>query len=138
MVANEVLLADKNEPLINLNNAIQIALLHDVLEDTPITKNELQQTFTPEVAHGVDLLSKRKDQPIQEYLQKIKDGPKDIALIKMCDRITNLQKPPASWTSEKIAEYLEESKIILEMLGNSHIYAANRLKLKIEDYRQYI
>ena len=138
MVANEVLIADKNEPAINLENAIQIALLHDILEDTSITKEQLENHFSPQVAHGVDLLTKRKNQPIREYLQRIKEGPKDISLIKMCDRITNLQKPPSSWTSEKIAEYLEESKIILEMLGSSHTYAANRLKSKMESYKQYI
>jgi (p)ppGpp synthase/HD superfamily hydrolase len=138
MVTNEVVIADKNEPLINLQDAIQIALLHDVLEDTSITKEELLQHFNPQVVHGVDLMTKRKNQPIHEYLQRIKDGPKDIALIKICDRITNLQKPPTAWKSEKIIGYLEESNVILEMLGGGHIYAVNRLKLKIESYQQYI
>ena len=138
MVANEVIMADKNVPVMNLKDAVQIALLHDVLEDTPVTKEELSRHFEPQVVHGVDLLTKRKGQPFHDYLQRIKEGPKDIAVIKMCDRIINLQKPPAAWPSSKIADYSDESEMILEMLGDGHVYAANRLKSKIEEYQQYI
>ncbi|MBZ3936103.1 bifunctional (p)ppGpp synthetase/guanosine-3',5'-bis(diphosphate) 3'-pyrophosphohydrolase [Methanimicrococcus blatticola] len=136
MVAAEVMEADKNEPLSNIKDAVQIALLHDVLEDTPITEDEMLQNFEPAVVNGVNLLTKRKGQPLEDYLLGIKNGGSDVSVIKMCDRIVNLQKPPAHWGSEKILEYYEESILILEILGWSSEYVSKRLKGKIELYER--
>lgn len=136
MVADEVTAADRHEPLQNLKDAVQIALLHDVLEDTPITKEEMLKTFDPAVVSGVDLLTKKEGLPIPEYLKKISAGGSDVSTIKMCDRIINLQKPPAHWNSEKISEYYEESLLILEILGWSSEYVSGRLEMKIELYEE--
>ena len=134
MVADEVFSTDRIEPFSNLKDAVQIALLHDVLEDTPITKEEMLLHFSPEVVHGVDLLTKKDGLPLLEYFKGIKDGGRDVSAIKMCDRIINLQKPPAHWNADKIFEYYEESLVILEMFGWSSDYISSRLKVKIELY----
>jgi Guanosine polyphosphate pyrophosphohydrolases/synthetases len=136
MVADEVFSADRIEPFSNIKDAVQIALLHDVLEDTPITKEEMLLHFSPEVVHGVDLLTKKDGLPLSEYFKGIKDGGRDVSAIKMCDRIINLQKPPKHWNADKIFEYYEESLVILEMFGESHLYVSKRLKLKIELYEE--
>jgi Guanosine polyphosphate pyrophosphohydrolases/synthetases len=136
MVADEVFSADRIEPFSNIKDAVQIALLHDVLEDTPITKEEMLLHFSPEVARGVDLLTKKDGLPLLEYFKGIKDGGRDVSAIKMCDRIINLQKPPAHWNADKIFEYYEESLVILEMFGWSSDYISSRLKLKIELYEE--
>ena len=136
MVAGEVFSADRIEPFSNLKDAVQIALLHDVLEDTPITEEEMLLHFSPEVIHGVDLLTKKDGLPLLEYFKGIKDGGRDVSAIKMCDRIINLQKPPASWNADKILEYYEESLVILEMFGWSSAYISGRLRLKIELYEE--
>lgn len=136
MVAGEVLMADRIEPLSNLKDAVQIALLHDVLEDTPITKEEMLASFEPSVVHGVDLLTKKEGVPFSDYFPGIKDGGADVSIIKMCDRIVNLQEPAAHWTAEKIAKYHEESLVILEMFGWSSRYVSERLRMKIELYEE--
>jgi len=136
MVADEVFSADRIEPFSNIKDAVQIALLHDVLEDTPITKEEMLLHFSPEVVHGVDLLTKKDGLPLLEYFKGIKDGGRDGSAIKMCDRIINLQKPPAHWNADKIFEYYEESLVILEVFGGSSDYISSRLKLKIELYEE--
>jgi Guanosine polyphosphate pyrophosphohydrolases/synthetases len=136
MVADEVFSADRIEPFSNLKDAVQIALLHDVLEDTPVTKEEMLLHFSPEVVHGVDLLTKKDGLPLLEYFKGIKDGGRDVSAIKMCDRIINLQKPPTSWNADKILEYYEESLVILEMLGESHLYVSKRLEFKIRLYEE--
>ena len=59
-------------------------------------------------------------------------------MVKLADRITNLQTPPEQWSKEKIAEYLKESKFIFSCLKNSNIYLAKRLEEKMEDYKQYL
>ncbi|WNY23956.1 hypothetical protein MmiHf6_12800 [Methanimicrococcus hongohii] len=136
MVADEVTAADRTVPLENFKNAVQIALLHDVLEDTPITKDEMLQYFEPEVVHGIDLLTKKEGLPLLDYLEGIKAGGSDVSVIKMCDRIINLQRLPVHWKADKILEYYEESVLILEMLGWSSEYVSWRLRLKIELYEE--
>ncbi|MDY0266035.1 MAG: hypothetical protein RBQ94_00035 [Methanimicrococcus sp.] len=94
MVADEVFAAHQKEPFSNIENAVQIALLHDVLEDTHIMENEMLQHFSSDVVSGVKLLTKHKGQSLRDYLSGIKKGGADISKIKMCDRIINLQRLP--------------------------------------------
>lgn len=136
MVANEVLAADKEEPLDDLKSAVQIALLHDVLEDTKVTGKEMLKHFQPQVVHGVDLLTKKEGLPIPDYLLNIQDGGIDVSAIKMCDRIVNLQRPPAHWGADKLEEYYDESILIFEILGENHDYVSRRLDMKIDLYEE--
>lgn len=136
MVADEVLAADKHEPLDNLTDAVQIALLHDVLEDTPVTEKEMLKHFKPTIVHGVDLLTKKEGLPLPDYLLNIQEGGTDVSAIKMCDRIVNLQKPPAHWDAKKIEDYYDESILIFEILGENHEYASRRLDMKIDLYEE--
>ncbi len=70
-------------------------------------------------------------------LQALAEGPAQYALVKLCDRITNLQPPPQTWNQDKIANYHQESQLILARLGHAHAATARRLREKIEHYRQY-
>ena len=141
MVADEVVLAHQEEAIEGIHRALQMALLHDVLEDTSVTAQELSSHFEQAVVDGVVLLSKTcngQKLAFGEYIDRLSSAGRDVALVKLCDRITNLQPPPKFWKAEKIAAYLEESKIILGALGRRHSYAARRLASKIEEYRQYL
>jgi len=141
MVTNEVIFANQEEDVENLDVILQMALLHDVLEDTPTTVQELSLHFEQPVVDGVALLSKKcngQKFSFAEYIDRLKGASKEVALVKLCDRITNLQRPPEFWKTEKILAYLQESKTILDALGGCHFYAARRLALKIDDYRQYL
>lgn len=52
-----------------------VALLHDVVEDTPITLNDLrEQGFTAEVVTAVDCLTKRQDEILGDYLNRVKSN----------------------------------------------------------------
>ncbi|KAF1071196.1 MAG: Bifunctional (p)ppGpp synthase/hydrolase SpoT [Pseudomonas citronellolis] len=140
MVANEVLALDREQPLPRLAETVQIALLHDVIEDTPVRRAELQPLFGGFVADGVQVLSKIVDEaklPLEEYLRRLAEGPWQYALVKLCDRITNLQPPPATWSREKIIGYHAEAQRILEVLGFVHEGAARRLRHKIDNYHRY-
>jgi (p)ppGpp synthase/HD superfamily hydrolase len=55
-------------------------------------------------------------------------------MVKLCDRITNLQPPPKHWTAEKMASYRDEALIILGQLGEANLFLAERLKIKIDTY----
>ncbi|GHV48624.1 hypothetical protein FACS1894204_12980 [Synergistales bacterium] len=140
-VCMEVLIADKHTENFNLKLAVQTALLHDILEDTDTTSLELEQQFGGLVVFCVKSLTKNKELPkaerIADSLERIKSCPKEVWAVKLADRITNLQKPPKSWSLDKIAKYREEAKMIHSELRDGNHYLAERLSRQIETYRKY-
>lgn len=122
MVAMEVIAALTREDGLDGDLAVQCALLHDVIEDTETTREDLENEFGPEVFEGVLALSKSnilksKQEKMADSLVRIKQQPREVWMVKLADRITNLQPPPAHWDSEKVERYREEGKLILNELG---------------------
>jgi (p)ppGpp synthase/HD superfamily hydrolase len=146
MVAMEVIAALEKETGLDGNLAVQCALLHDTIEDTDTTYDDLVESFGPLVADGVQSLSKddavgkhlpnhqRKARQMADSLERIKKQPKEIWIVKMADRITNLQPPPKYWTPEKINRYREEALQIHSQLQEGSSSLANRLEAKIKHY----
>ena len=122
--------------------AVQCALLHDVIEDTEATYEQLLTVFGPAVAAGVLALSKDKALAAQvqlaDSLERIKQQPSEIWMVKLADRITNLQRPPAYWSQEKIARYWKEALEIHQVLGAASPLLAQRLLEKAEAFREYV
>ena len=137
-VATEILCA--HEPgAVDVNFAMQCALLHDVLEDTKIGREALAKEFSDEVAAGVAALTKNSALPptlqMPDSLWRIRQSKPEVAMVKMADRITNLEPAPSHWTAEKRLEYRAEANQILEALRNAHAGLATRLELKIAAYQ---
>ncbi|WP_149208117.1 RelA/SpoT family protein [Flavobacterium johnsoniae] len=120
--------------------SIAAALLHDVVEDTPITVEDIERMFNPKVAQLVEGLTKislvQKDlnasmqaENFRKMILTLNDDVR-VILIKLADRLHNMQ------TMDSMAEY-KQTKIASETL---YIYAplAHRLglyniKSKLED-----
>ena len=149
-VAMEVIAALENESGMDGNFAVQCALLHDTIEDTETTYERLAGVFGIPVADGVQALTKnesigegmpdqeRKTLQMADSLERIRKQPKEIWLVKMADRITNLQPPPEFWSPAKIKVYREEAKEIFEALKKGSPYLATRLNDKIDHYSRYL
>ena len=141
-VAMEVLIAGFNTPNFDLGFAIQVALLHDTIEDTATNLKELEDKFGDDVAEAVFALSKNdalpKEQRMQDCLTRIKKVQPEVWAVKLADRITNLQPPPPDWSKEKRIKYKEEARLILSELGIGNGYLAKRLHRKIQEYGNYI
>ncbi|TKG96889.1 bifunctional (p)ppGpp synthetase/guanosine-3',5'-bis(diphosphate) 3'-pyrophosphohydrolase [Puteibacter caeruleilacunae] len=138
-VAMEVMLAFQHTNSFDLNFAVQVALLHDTLEDTNTSREELEVEFGQEVANAVEALSKNdtiesKKERMLDSLQRILPLSKEVGIVKLADRITNMQKPPAHWNQEKIYYYKEEAKVIAKHLADKNTYLHERLVKKIKDY----
>ncbi len=123
--------------------AITCALLHDVIEDTEFTYDDIFDEFGLEVAEGVDALTKdkklaTKQLQIQDSIEKLLGQPYEVQMVKLADRIANLTQPPESWDGQKIFNYHKEAKFIMSCLKNSNVYLSNRLEDKINGYRVYI
>jgi (p)ppGpp synthase/HD superfamily hydrolase len=141
-VCMEVIFACRHSDIADETLAIQCALLHDTIEDTSATYEEIQQRFGDAVANGVLALTKNYDlaKSVQmlDSLQRIQQQPREVGLVKLADRITNLQAPPHYWSPEKIMAYRQEAIVIYQHLQQTNDYLANRLQQKIEAYQQWI
>jgi (p)ppGpp synthase/HD superfamily hydrolase len=123
--------------------AITCAILHDTIEDTDVSYDTLEQSFSKEVANGVMALTKNenlvtKKAKMLDSLKRIKMQPEEIWVAKMADRVANLGKPPHYWSQEKIEAYQEEARLILEHLGSANSIIAKRLEEKIDAYGKYV
>lgn len=140
-VAMEVILAAKHSKNFDLLFAVQVALLHDVLEDTPTSFEEVAESFSIEIAESVLALSKNEDLPaddqIPDSLRRIKTLRKEVWAVKLADRISNMQEPPGNWTLEKKKQYLEVAKLISNELKGGNAYLESRLEEKIGEYPEY-
>jgi (p)ppGpp synthase/HD superfamily hydrolase len=57
---------------VDVEHAKMAAILHDVVEDTPITVGELAELgYPPDVVAAVDALSRRDGQPVEDYLAHV-------------------------------------------------------------------
>ena len=138
-VAMEVITAYMHEPDFNLNLAIQLALLHDTIEDTETSTKEIEENFSTQIAEGVVALTKDKSIPdklakMKDSLERIKGTYKEVAIVKLADRITNLQPPPHTWNIEKIEKYKEAAKLIATKLKGRNAYLDQRIGSKINEY----
>lgn len=141
-VAMEVVWALPASPHYDGNLAVQCALLHDVIEDTAKTYADVLQEFGQDVANGVRSLSKDRtigDPPKQmvDSLHRIRQQPREIWMVKLADRIANLHYPPHSWQPERIRAYAEEALLIHEFLKEGSEILAERLLVRIEEYKRF-
>ena len=140
-VAMEVFMAHKQKTDFDLKLAIHLALLHDILEDTALSFKALKAHFGNVVAIGVLALTKdstldKKDQ-MDDSLSRILDLGREVAVVKLCDRITNLQKPPKKWDNVKIEKYHLQALKIAERLQGKNDYLDKRIQEKIFNYSTY-
>lgn len=101
---------------------LKVALLHDTIEDTGTTFEELKTKFGEDVANGVLALTKneslKKEEQMPECLNRIlKLGSKEVAMVKLADRCFNTRCTVPSWTKEKQEFYKTEAKLICDTLG---------------------
>ncbi len=113
--------------------AICAALLHDVVEDTPVTTEELQEQFGERIAQMVNGLTKL-DSAYQSESQQAENFKKvlstlvvdvRIVLIKMADRLHNMR------TIKSMPEH-KQLKIAAE---TSYIYAPLAHRLGLYNFR---
>lgn len=141
-VAMEILIAASHTKDFDTEFAVQVALLHDILEDTLVPFEELVVKFDVDIATAVLALSKRdslpKEDQMPDCIKRIKQCKKEVWAVKMADRITNLQPPPSQWDKLKKTNYLLEAKFILNELDGANEYLENRLAAKIVEYQEFI
>lgn len=141
-VAMEIILANEHSPDFDRHFAVQVALLHDLLEDTPTTFDEIKLAFGINIASAVLALTKNEKLPLSQQipdsLNRIKSQPKEVWAVKLADRISNMQRPPELWDANKVIDYKKTAGIILLQLRGGNKYLENRLHQKILEYNQFV
>ena len=75
---------------------------------------------------------------MRDSLARIRQGRREVAIVKLADRITNLQRPPSHWSPEKRRAYLEEAREIREALSGVQPWLERRLSECMSAYAGWI
>lgn len=108
------------------------ALLHDTIEDTATTSEELLKNFGELIAGVVVEVTDDKSLPKAERKRlQVEHAPslsRQAKLVKLADKICNLRDmrhtPPANWSLERRREYFDWAKRVVDGLRGVH----NRLE----------
>ena len=117
-----------NEEGIEDERVLMAAVLHDTIEDTETTEQELAKLFGQEVAAIVlevtddKSLAKAERKRLQvEHASAISRRAK---LVKLADKICNLRdivgSPPADWPVERKQEYFDWAKAVIDGMRGVH------------------
>ena len=95
-----------------------VALLHDVVEDTDTTLDELAEIFPEEAIDALRLMTHDTSVPYLDYVKKIKDNP--IARkVKLADLRHNSDLSRLSSVTEKDFKRIEKYKAAIQILENT-------------------
>jgi len=107
---------------------IQAALLHDTIEDTETTPEELRARFGRKVAKIVAEVTDDKNLPKAERKRlQVEHAPhisREAKLVKLADKISNLRDmaagAPRTWPKSRVREYFDWAKRVVDALRGVH------------------
>ena len=113
------------------------ALLHDVIEDSPTTREDIAAHFGEDVARVVWLLTKFEDVSLADYLAAIEAaGETGAPLVKLCDRLDNLRFLGHSSTVDKRERYIRTTEAYyLPMAERINSYLHDELRRSLGEVR---
>ena len=85
-----------------------VAILHDILEDTPVSAELLLRKGIPErLVEAVRILTRRENEPYNEYLGRILRSENELAIrVKYADVLHNMDE--SRTRTGKLPRYLED------------------------------
>lgn len=104
------------------------ALLHDTVEDTGTTFEEIEQVFGSQVAAIIREVTDDKSLPKAErkrlQIERAAHASRGAKLVKLADKICNLRdltaSPPANWPVERKREYFDWAKKVVDHMRGTH------------------
>ena len=110
------------------------AVLHDILEETTVTPDELKELFGPRVSNLVVELTRTEPSTTdieglsKEEIWHLRSGllladiarmSRDAQQVKLADRLANLRQAKITRTGEKLKRYERQSTKFLEVISKS-------------------
>jgi len=110
------------------SNVIAAALLHDTVEDTDATVDDIEEIFGKTIRNIVIEVTDDKSLPSPERKRlQIEHAARlshEARLVKLADKISNLQdivtSPPVKWSLERKREYFDWAKEVIDQLRGTN------------------
>ena len=110
------------------------AVLHDTVEDTQTSLDAIEAAFGERVRGMVAEVTDDKSLPKQArkdlQIEHAPHASRGAQVIKMADKISNLRalatSPPAGWPDERIAEYVEWARCVVDGCRSANDWLAAR------------
>jgi guanosine-3',5'-bis(diphosphate) 3'-pyrophosphohydrolase len=106
---------------------LRAAVLHDVVEDTDCSLADVRERFGVRVADLVDWVTKpapaegqTREEVRAAYLTRLRGAPDDALLVKLADRLSNVQRLDTHPRPEKHRSYYQETVRWIVPLAQSH------------------
>ena len=117
-----------NEAGVDDQRVLIAAILHDTIEDTDTTEQELVRHFGKDVADIVLEVTDDKALPKAErkrlQIEHAAHISRRAKLVKLADKICNLRditaSPPADWSIQRKQEYFDWAKSVVDRLRGVH------------------
>jgi len=135
------LLADEDDADM-LYVAVMGAILHDTLEDTETTYEELETRYGTEVTEAVKQVTNNKQLSGEESKAHELEVAKTLdlipAMIRISDKISNVndidKDRPSVWDKERKLKYIKWAKALVNNIDGDNIYIP---QLKFEFQKRY-
>ena len=109
---------EKVASFVNSDEEKAVAYLHDVIEDTELTLEDLREYgFSEEVLKAVDVITKKKGQDYQTYLNSVKEN-KLARVVKLADLRHNSDLTRLINITEKDVERREKYQKAIDFLNS--------------------
>lgn len=112
---------EKVASFVNSDEEKAVAYLHDVIEDTELTLEDLREYgFSEEVLKAVDVITKKKGQDYQTYLNSVKEN-KLARVVKLADLRHNSDLTRLINITEKDIERKEKYQKAIDFLNSERV-----------------
>ncbi len=98
-----------------------IGILHDVIEDTSVTLNDLKnEGFSKEILDALSCITKQKGEPYEHFIERVLTNPL-AAQVKLYDIEDNMDRDripnPTKHDMERYEKYAKYHEIIVQKLA---------------------
>ena len=130
----------KDECHVEDETVLVAALLHDTVEDTDCTFEDIEKIFGTDIRDHVYLLSKLEGETFSDYSKRLFDhAPAQVVMIKLADRLHNLRTilfvSNRKWIQRKVnqthTDILDRLEQVKDNLGEDYASEISMLKDKI-------
>lgn len=120
------------------------ALLHDTVEDTDTTFEEIERHFGSAIASVVKEVTDDMSLPrLKRKEQQVQHAPhlsKEAALVKFADKIANLRDlicaPPLHWSLERKTQYCEWAIQVIQNISHPHPQLLALFEATVKEFKQ--